>query len=421
MVKPKVVIVGGGFGGLNAAKRLKRADLDLIVLDKTNHHLFQPLLYQVATAALSPGNIASPLRAILARQSNAAVYLADVVRVDTENHYVEVANGDQFFYNYLILAPGSNHSYFGHPEWEKIAPGLKTLNDALTIRERILLSYEWAERCSTSEEAEDFLRFAIVGGGPTGIEMAGAIAEIARITLIKNFRHIKPEDSQIYLIEGEKQLLPSYPLHLANCAQKYLEKMGVTVLLNTKVTHVTQEGVWMGDQLIRTPNVIWAAGNQASPLLKTLQVPLDRAGRVIVNPDLSIPGHPEVFVIGDAALCKDEKGKILPGLAPIAIQQGRYVANLIRNEVPADERRPFKYWDKGTMATVGKDKAVAMLGSFQMSGFIAWCAWCFIHIFYLISFPNRVLVLMQWFFWYITSQRRVRLITRPISEPKEKR
>lgn len=411
----KVIIVGGGFGGLNAAKALNQNHIQLTLFDKANHHVFQPLLYQVATAALSPGNIASPLREILAKQNNVTVYMAHVVNVNTEKKSIQVASGDEFLFDYLILAPGARHSYFGHPEWESFAPGLKTLNDALSIREKILLSYERAERCDSISQASNYLRFVIVGGGPTGIEMAGAISEVARKSLIENFRHIKPEHSEIYLVEGEKQLLPgSFPEKLAKKAYNYLEKMGVKVLLNTKVTNVTAEGVWLGDKFLECPNVLWAAGNQASSLLKTLNVPLDRAGRAIVNQDMSIPGQPDVFVIGDAASARDEQGHTYPGIAPVAIQQGRYLSKIISKGIPPSERSPFKYHDKGTMATVGKGKAIAMVGSLQMSGITAWSAWCFIHILYLISFSNRILVLLQWTMWYFTNRRRVRLITRPV-------
>lgn len=412
---PKVVVVGGGFGGLNAIKRLKKSLVDILVVDKANHHLFQPLLYQVATAALSPGDIALSIREILAGQTNQMVIMGEAKSVDREKREVVMGNGDRYPFDYLILAPGASHYYFGHSEWEQFAPGLKTLYDAITIREKILLSFERAERCDSVSEAASYLRFIVIGGGPTGLEMAGAIAEIARKSLIKNFRNINPEHSEIYLIEGENQLLPTYPKRLAEKALHYLENMGVRVLLNTRVTNVTEEGVYFEGKWLRSPNIIWAAGNKASPLLESLKVPLDRSGRVIVQSDLSIPGDANIFVIGDAAAVMDpKKNQPLPGIAPVAIQQGRYVANLIRKSY--SKRKPFVYFDRGTMATIGKAKAVGMMGPFQFSGYLAWLAWCFIHIFYLIGFPNRIVVLTQWIFWYFTNQRRIRLITRSIGD-----
>lgn len=416
MTKSKVLIVGGGFGGLNAAQALKNAPVEVLLIDKANYHLFQPLLYQVATAALSPGNIALPIREILARQSNATVLMAEVVKIDRDKNEVEVGNGDRFSYDYLILAPGTTPSYYGHSDWARNAPGLKTLYDALTIREKILLSFEHAERCDTLAEAEKYMCFVVVGGGPTGVEMAGAIAEIARKSLIRNFRHIKPEHSKIYLIEGEKEILPSYPVELSQKARSYLEHMGVHVLLNTRVTQVTDDGVRLGDKFLESTNVIWAAGERAAPVLQTLGVPLDRVGAVIVNPDLSIPGSPHVFVIGDSSYMQDDKGKPLPGIAPVAIQQGRYVARIIKKSIDLSQRQPFQYRDKGMMATIGKAKAVGVIGSWKISGFFAWLMWCLVHVAYLISFPNRFLVMTQWFFWYLTNQRRVRLIARPVND-----
>lgn len=408
----KVIVIGGGFGGLNAVRSLKKAPFDILLIDKFNHHVFQPLLYQVATAALSPGNIASPIREILSKQDNAAVIMGEVVYIDKEKKRVYLKNGDHYPFDYLILAPGASHSYFGNPEWEKFAPGLKTINDALVIREKILLSYERAERCGSPEKIQSYMRFAIIGGGPTGVEMAGALTEIAKKSLIKNFRHIRPEQSEIYLIEGEDYLLPAFPKHLSDIVLKDLEKMGVKVLLQTKVTKVANDGIFMGETFMPCANIFWAAGNQASPLLRTLNVPLDRQGRVMVQPDLSLPGFSDIFVIGDAVHFLDKKGKLLPGVAPVAIQQGRYVAKILRKR----KRPPFKYFDKGMMATVGKSKAVAALGKIQISGLLAWLAWSLIHVHYIVSFPSRILVMIQWFFWYITNQRRVRLINRPVAD-----
>lgn len=410
----KVIVIGGGFGGLNAVRSLKKSPFDILVIDKFNHHVFQPLLYQVATAALSPGNIASPIREILSKQDNASVIMGEVIYIEKEKKMVHLRNGDRYSFDYLILAPGASHSYFGNPEWEKFAPGLKTMNDALMIREKILLSYERAERCNSPEKIQNYMRFAIIGGGPTGVEMSGALSEIAKKSLIKNFRNIRPEQSEIYLIEGEDRLLPAFPKRLSDKVLNDLKKMGVNVLLQTKVTKVANDGIFIEEEFIPCANIFWAAGNQASPLLRTLNVPLDRQGRAMVQPDLSLPGFPDIFVIGDAAHLLDKNGKLLPGIAPVAIQQGRHVAKILKNT--SEKRSPFSYFDKGMMATVGKSKAVAAMGKLQISGFPAWLAWCFIHIFYLVSFPNRVLVMIQWMFWYLSNQRRVRLINRPIAD-----
>ncbi len=420
MSYPKVIIVGGGFGGINVAKSLKKAKLDILLIDRTNHHLFQPLLYQVATASLSPANIATPIREILRRQSNATVIMGEVVDVDKINKKVIMGNGETYPFDILILATGAHHSYFGHDEWSKLAPGLKTLNDALNIREQILLAFERAERCDSIIEAEKHLRFAIIGAGPTGVELAGAIAEIAHFTLFKNFRRIHPEQSDIFLIEGESQILPSYPKDLAEKGMRDLEELGVKVLLNTKVTNITQDGIYVGDKLIKTSNVIWAAGNQVNGPVKALGAPSDRSGRVIVNPDLSIPDFPNIFVIGDAANFTNADGKPLPGIAPVAIQQAKYLAKCIKRQLPPEKRPPFKYKDKGMMATIGRAKAVAVMGKRKFSGYFAWLAWSFIHVFYLISFSNRFLVMFQWFFWYLTGQRNARLITRPHDEAVKK-
>lgn len=413
---PRVLIIGGGFAGLNAAKALKRAGVDLLLIDKTNHHLFQPLLYQIAAAVLSPANIATPLRGILASQKNTAVLLADIVGINKERGEVSAANGEVYSFDYLVLAPGTSHSYFGHPEWEVFAPGLKTLNDALRIRERILLSYERAERCNDLVLIKRFMTFVVVGGGPTGVELAGSIAEIARKTLVHNFKNITTQDTQVYLIEGEGRVLSGFPPELSLRAKEDLESLGVEVLLNTYVTEVTADGVMCSDRYIESPNVFWAAGNQASPLLKTLGVAVDRAGRVAVEPDLSLPGYPNIFVIGDAAACKGEDGNLLPGIAPVAMQQGTYVGNLIRKKETSKKVKPFCYVDRGMMATIGKTKAVALVGKKQLTGFPAWLAWGFIHIAYLISFQNRLTVMLNWLYLYLRNRRGTRLITRPVSD-----
>lgn len=420
MKKIKIAIIGAGFAGLNTAQALKKSDVEILLLDKTNHHLFQPLLYQIATAALSPGNIAVPIREVLAKQANTTVLLSDISAIVKEKKRVIAANGDFFSYDYLVIAVGTNHSYFNHPEWESFAPGLKIIADAISIREKILLSYERAERSAIEASFQKkFMSFVIIGGGPTGVEMAGAIAEMAHYSLVNNFRRINPAETRVYLIEGESQLLSSFPKELANKAKRDLESMGVDVLLNTFVTNVTEEGVWLGDQFLESVNVIWAAGNQAPALLKTLDVPLDKNNRVFVEPDLSIPGYPEIFVIGDAACNYDKEGKSLPGIAPVAIQQGKYVAKLISKSVPKEKREPFIYFDKGMMATIGKAKAIAVVGKFKITGYFAWLAWCFIHIFYLISFSNRLLVMIQWAYLYLSNQRRIRLITKAVSEEEE--
>lgn len=412
MANTKVVILGGGFGGLNAAKSLGNSKLDVWVIDKTNHHLFQPLLYQVASAALSPGDIAVPIREILSPYENITVIMNQVTSIDKESHKIVFQDGSQMGYEYLIIALGARHSYFGNDRWEAFAPGLKTLTDALNLREKILLSFEKAEKCDSISEAKKYLNFVIIGGGPTGVEMAGAIAEIAYETMLKNFRRIDTKKTKIYLIEGSNFILPVYPEKLSLKAQQYLEHFGVQVITGKRVTEVSKDGVHIENMFIATENVLWAAGNNASPILKTLNVPLDRQGRVLVEKDLSLPNHPEIFCIGDAACAMDQKGKSLAALAPVAVQQGRYVADILKKRIPYKERPPFRYFDKGTMATVGKTKAVGVFGKIQFSGLIAWLGWCFVHIFYLVGFRNRFVVLSQWLFSYCTNQRGARLIYR---------
>ncbi len=414
---PKLVIVGGGFGGLNLIKSLKKAKFDILLIDKTNHHLFQPLLYEVATAAISPGEIAVPLREIVRTNQHVTVIMGEVAHVDKNLKQLTLGNGDKISYDFLVLAVGSRHSYFGNDQWEEFAPGLKTINDAINIREKILVSFEKAERMDSPQEAAKYLNFVIIGGGPTGVEMAGAIAEIAHRALFKNFRRIKPEKTKIYLLEAFDRILPPYPEKLSRRAQIDLEELGVTVVTGKKVVDVTSEGVYVEGGFYPSKNVIWAAGNQASPLLKTLNVPLDRAGRVIVEKDLTIPGHPEIFVIGDAASFIDDKGKPLPGIAPTAIQMGKYVGKVLKK----GNQPPFHYFDKGYMATIGKLRAVAVVGKLQMSGFFAWAAWCFIHILYLIGFRNRFAVLTEWFYCLLTGERGVRVIYHSIDKELPKK
>lgn len=420
MGSTKVVILGGGFAGINAAKALGNTNFDVWIIDKTNHHLFQPLLYQVASAALSPGDIAIPIREILSPYKNITVLMGEVTEIDKENHQIVLKNGDRVGFEYLIVALGARHSYFGNDQWEPYAPGLKTLTDALKIRERILMSFEKAERCDSISEAKKYLNFVIIGGGPTGVEMAGAISEIAYQTMLKDFRRIDTTKTKIYLIEGSPHILPVYPEKLSLKAQKYLEQFKVNVMTGKRVTGVNKEGVTIEGLFIPAENVVWAAGNQASPVLKTLNVPLDRQGRAIVDKDLSIPDHPEIFVLGDASCGMDKKGKPLPALAPVAVQQGRYVAEILRKRLPKNSRPPFVYFDKGSMATIGKTKAIGMFGKIQFSGLFAWLGWCFIHILYLIGFRNRLVVLMQWLFSYFSSQRGARLINRSIDEEMPK-
>jgi len=410
MQQKKVIIIGGGFGGINTVKGLRKANCDILMIDKTNHHLFQPLLYEVASAALSSADIAIPIREILRHQDNARVIMGNVVHIDKEKKQIQLSNGDSYGYDYLVIAVGAHHSYFGNDNWEAYAPGLKTLGDALAIRERILVSFEKAERLEHLEESSKYLNFVIIGGGPTGVEMAGALAEIAYKTMFKNFRRINPARAKIYLIEALPFILPMFSQRLSLHARHCLEKMGVKVITGKKVTDVNEKGVQLEDEFIESLNVFWGAGNQASPLLKTLDIPLDRQGRAIVDSDLSIPGHAEVFVIGDAACVMGKDGRPLPAIASPAIQAGHYLSTIIKKEIPKDKREPFIYFDKGSMATIGKCKAIASVGKWEFSGLLAWLAWCFIHIFYLIGFRNRAGVLLQWLVRYFTHQRGARLI-----------
>lgn len=418
MTRKKVIVIGGGFAGLNVIRHLKNDQFDVLLLDKNNHHLFQPLLYQVASAALSPADIAFPLREVVKDRKNTTVLMGEVIKINKEMQTITLAPDLIFPYDYLVVAPGAKHSYFGNDKWETFAPGLKTLPDALNIRENILLSFEKAERLDNPDEAEKYLNFVVIGGGPTGVEMAGAIAEIAYTTLFKNFRRIHPEKAKVFLIEAAPRVLPPYPPSLSKRAQKDLERMGVTVLTNTKVTNITEAGVQTETLFIHARNIIWAAGNQASPLLKELDTPLDRQGRVIVEPDLTIPHHPNVFVIGDAACSMTAKGTPLPAVATAAVQQGCYVGKILNKEIPIEQRKPFKYFDKGSLATIGKAKAVASVRGFKFSGFFAWIVWAFVHILYLVGFKNRYSVLLQWYFHYISGLRGARLISRSIDPDK---
>ncbi|MDP3441946.1 MAG: NAD(P)/FAD-dependent oxidoreductase [Ignavibacteria bacterium] len=409
-MKKKVVIIGGGFGGLTAAKKLGKSDHEIILIDKTNHHLFQPLLYQVATAALSPADIAAPLRAILRNQRNTKVVMGEVTQIDINSKEVFMKES-VIDYDYLIVSVGSQHSYFGKEDWEKYAPGLKTISDALSIRERVLMSFEKAERASTPAEVKKYTTFVVVGGGPTGVEIAGALAEIAKKTMLKDFRNIDPSKTKIILVEAGNYVLSSYDPTLSTKAKTSLEELGVIVLTNRKVNDINNEGVTIDDQLIETENIIWAAGNAIPNVVKSLGAATDRAGRVIVENDLSVPNNSEVFVIGDAALVLDENKIPLPGVCPVAIQQGNFVADIIRKEIPKEKRKAFKYFDKGSMATIGRARAIMQLGKIKISGFFAWVAWVFIHILYLIGFRNRYKVLAEWIWFYISRRNGIRLIT----------
>jgi NADH:ubiquinone reductase (H+-translocating) len=411
--RPRVVIVGGGFAGLQAAKALGRAPVDVTVVDRANHHLFQPLLYQVATAALSPGEISKPIRSILRRRRNVRVLLGEATRVDLRGRAVELADGERLPFDYVALAPGSRHDYFGRPEWETLAPGLKTLEDAEEIRRRVLLAFERAERATTPEERQRELTFVVVGAGPTGVELAGALAEIKRFALRRDFRHIDPRDAAVLLLEGGPRVLPSYPPDLSDRAKEALRRLGVEVRPGAMVEAVEPGAVSAAGWRIPTATVIWAAGNVTSPLLQSLGVPLDRQGRVEVEPDGSVPGEPRVFVLGDAAaFAHDPRHHRLPGIAPVAMQQGRHAARVIRADLAGRPRPPFRYRDNGQLAVIGRGRAVADLGTLRLSGFVAWLAWVVIHIAYLIGFANRMVVLVRWAWSYLTFERGARLITR---------
>ncbi len=419
MSYPKTIIIGAGFAGLEAAKRLAKTKTEVLLIDKHNHHLFQPLLYQVATCALSPGEIATPIRQLFNKHSNVSFIMGSCSQIDKENKRVHLECGMSFSYDNLIVASGARHSYFGNPQWEEFAPGLKTLDDSVNIRERILMAFEKAERAGTYADATKMLRFAIVGAGPTGVELAGAIAEIAFTSMAKDFTKIRPDQAKIYLIEGASQILPGFPEDLAKIAQTSLESLGVTVLTNQKVTNITCDGVMIGSELLEASAVIWAAGNEASPLLKTLDIPLDRQGRAIVEKDLSLPGYDTLFVIGDAAHYVAANGKPLPGLASVAKQQGRFVADIIKKNTPKEKRKAFSYLDKGSLATIGKGKAVGLIGPLKLSGVFAWLLWSVVHIVYLIDFKNRLVVFIHWLYLYCTGKRSVQLIFRPIDSKRD--
>ena len=409
---PRVVIVGGGFGGLYCARALAGEPVRITLVDRKNHHTFQPLLYQVATAALSPGDIASPVRSILRRFENVEVLLGEVVGFELAQRQVLLKDdGGRLEYDYLVVAAGAQHSYFGHDDWEPLAPGLKTIEDALEIRRRVLLAYETAERQAALGNDPGPLNFVIVGGGPTGVELAGAIAEIAARTLVKDFRNIQTTRSRVLLLEGAPRVLPTYPEDLSRKAEEQLRRLGVEVRTGAMVTGVEPDEIRVGDEVIPSTLTVWAAGVAASGLGRRISAETDRAGRVPVENDCSLPQHPEVFVIGDLALFKDEHGRPLPGVAQVAIQQGRAVARNIGRQFHGRPRQPFHYKDLGSLATIGRAAAVADIFGIHLAGWIAWVVWLFIHILWLIGFRNRLLVMVNWTWAYFASQRGPRLIT----------
>lgn len=405
----RVVIVGGGFGGLYAARALRRAPVDVTIVDRRNHHLFQPLLYEVATAGLNPSDIASPIRRIFRRQRNVSVALAEATGIDLATKRVILADGS-IPYDYLIVATGVTHSYFGNDSWAPYAPGLKTIEDALEIRRRVLLAFESAEREPHPERRAALLRFVIIGGGPTGVELAGALADISRHALARDFRRIDPSLASIFLIEGLQRLLPTFELKSSDRARHKLEKMGVTVRLDAKVTRIDDGGAWIGDEQIQAKTILWAAGVAASPLARSLGAPLDKAGRVRVLPDLTVPGHDEISVIGDLAALEQD-GKQVPGVAQAAIQEGGQAARNIVRSIEGRPREPFRYDDKGMLAAIGRTYSVADLQHLRLSGFVAWVVWVVVHIYFLIGFRSRLLVMIEWAWRYLTWDRGARLIT----------
>ncbi|HVK60766.1 MAG TPA: NAD(P)/FAD-dependent oxidoreductase [Bdellovibrionales bacterium] len=407
----RVIVVGGGFGGLNAAKALgSKPGIEVLLLDRQNHHLFQPLLYQVAMAGLDPGDIATPIRTLLSKHQNVSVLMTDVQKVDLTNRTVQT-DFASFDYDYLILACGAQHSYFGHDDWEPFAPGLKSLEQAVEIRRRVLTAFELAERETDSERVRQLLTFIVIGGGPTGVELAGSLGEITRYALSSDFRHIDPSQARIILIEAGQRILATFEPRLSQRAARDLENLGVTVWTGARVTKVDEDGVSLGTEKVKSNTVLWAAGVKPSSLNATLETPLDKSGRIIVGPDLSIAGHPHVFVLGDQAHFEQD-GVPLPGLAPVAIQQGRWVAKLIVADLKGTIRKTFRYRDKGQMATIGRRRAVAQTKNFKFTGTTAWFAWLLVHIYFLIGFKNRVVVLFEWFWSYLTFKRGTRLITR---------
>jgi NADH dehydrogenase len=421
--RPHVVIIGGGFGGLTAARAFKHVAVDVTLIDRNNHHTFQPLLYQVATATLNPSDITAPIRHILRNQRNTTVLLAEVTDVDTAAKHITIDEGDgtlrHIDYDYLIAAPGARHAYFGHEAWEKDAPGLKTIDDALEIRRRFLLAFERAELTENADERAEYMTIVVVGGGPTGVELAGLMPDVLR-GVRRDFRNVDPSRARIVLIEGGPRLLAAFPEEISNRALQDLRELGVEVRLDSVVTAVSDRKACIGDDCIGTRNIFWAAGNAASPLGRQLGAPVDRVGRVLVNPDLSVPGHPEVFVVGDLASLVDDRGVRVPWVAPGANQEGKRAAENIKRLLRDQPTEKFRYFNKGDLATIGRYRAVADFGSFRVAGWVAWWFWLFVHIMYLVGFRNRVSVLVQWAYSYFTYQRGVRLITRAEAEGRRR-
>lgn len=416
--RPHVVIVGGGFAGLSAAKALGKANVDVTVIDRTNHHLFQPLLYQVATAALSAGDITAPIRHVLRRQKNTSVLLAEVRTIDVERRVVSIDYPErEIGYDYLIVASGSRHAYFGNDEWEPYAPGLKAIEDGAEMRRRFLLAFERAEKSDDEAERDAYLTFVVVGGGPTGVELSGAMPTIARKALYPDFRRIDTRNSRVILLEGGPRVLPSFPDDLSDVARQSLEEIGVEVRTNSIVTKVEPDAVYVGDERIETRTVFWAAGNAASPLGAMLGAPLDRSGKVMVNEDLSVPGRPEVFVAGDLALVVRADGRPVPGVCPAANQEGTAAARNVRRLIGQRPTVNFRYRNKGDLAVIGRSRAIADFGKFRFGGRVAWLLWLFVHIMYLVGFRNRISVFIQWAYSYLTYQRGVRLITNTERKP----
>jgi NADH dehydrogenase len=416
---PHVVIIGAGFGGLYAARSLARKRVRITIVDRKNHHVFQPLLYQVATAKLSPADIASPIRSVFGKYKNVHVLLDEATRFDLANKKLSLKTGEEISYDYLIVAAGASHAYFGHEEWAALAPGLKSLEDAVEIRRRVLLAFEMAEREALLEGKRPMLNFIVVGGGPTGVELAGSIAEIAQKVMAKDFRGIDPTRARVVLLEAGQRILPAYPEDLSRSAERQLRHLGVDVLVGRAVTGLQPGKVLVGEEVMASNVTLWAAGVKASPLGNTLGAPTDRAGRVLVAPDLSLPDHPEVFVVGDLAAVSDRSGKPVPGVAPAAIQQGKSAAKNVWRSIHGKPRQPFEYLDKGSLATIGRAAGVAQFGRLHLSGVIAWIFWLTVHIFFLIGFRNRVLVFIQWAWAYFTFESGARLITGNTDMPGE--
>ena len=407
-----VVVIGGGFGGLKFLQRARSSKIQFTLIDKQNHHLFQPLLYQVATAVLSPANIAFPIRRMFKNYKNVKVILDEAIDINRDEKTVTISNGDNIKYDQLIVSTGSKHSYFGNEDWSKYSNGLKGINDALQIRERLLRAFEKAENEKNIDKRAKYLNFVVVGGGPTGVEMAGSIAEIAFNNMKEEFRNFKSSDANVYLIEATEKILPMYSDRLSGKAKKYLEDFGVEVRTNEKVVKIENDLVKTDKEEIHTDNVVWAAGNEASPIIEKLNTKTDNEGRAIVDPDCSLKDDGNVFVIGDAANYKDKKNNTLPGIAPVAIQQGKYLAKIIKSKTIKKDRKPFKYNDKGMMATVGRYKAIGKIGNIEVSGFLAWLFWSAIHILYLIGYRSKILVVIEWIFSYLFNKKGTRLIYR---------